>query len=233
MKYKDYFSGIDAIVTEDCLDKVITDKDPIVIVIPHLDDDLYSCVSWMQKAYESDSYVNIVLLSTGTSQVVRETKYQEIYDTLGIKARIFFLDLFGDGESDQCSIKSMVKILDKFSSIAKYFLIPEPSHHQDHENSYKACLASIRYRDSLRQDLEVYAYNYTYNHEFIQPNVYVKLSDEFFDKKIQCLKLLNEVDNILVNRVNTVKVIESMAIVNGSKIGINYAESFRLIRACK
>lgn len=205
-----------------------------LIVIPHLDDELFSCFNVFMNAKESEhKEVNLLLLSYGESQDKRLSEYSKIAKLLGIKITIIISRSFKDSGSDMVAIKDIVGVMDKLYPLFSEIFIPELSHHQDHIVVHNASLAALRYRDSLSPSLVVYAYNYIYNHDFVLPNVYMRMNEEGIDLKIKCLKILDKVDNILSNRVNSEDVIRSLAVVAGSKIPSEYGESFRLVRMIK
>lgn len=210
------------------VDEFTPDSYHAVLVSPHYDDLEYSCFSLMTN-FNAQEFI-CLYLTYGEHQSIRLEQYVELSRILGKCIRVIDAQVFKDGDGSITDIRKVISVFDKYFVNCSFIAIPEPSHHQDHKLIYDAALASLRYRDALRKDLMVIAYNYVYNHELIEPNIYVELSESSFKGKIEFLEILDLVDNILVNKVNNIRTIEALAISNGSKIGVDYAESFRLIR---
>lgn len=205
-------------------------KVPVVVVAPHMDDEIYSCMSVLQEAIYNQDPIWLVYASHGEHQEKRYEMYGKLSMMLGYDLTIIRLDAFEDGKSNETPIVNLVTNLDKIVAVSKALFIPEKSNHQDHEYVYRACMSAIRYRDKLPKKFVCYAYNYVYNHEEIIPNVYQELYKGTFDIKYAFLGVLDRVDGILKDYVNSGKVIEAIARVNGSKIPAEFGESFRLIR---
>lgn len=195
----------------------------------HVDDIEYSVFSEL-----CNEEVIILIPADSNNQRLRLQAYKEISKLLNNKITVIHTKTFIDGNSDQVPIKNMIQVLDKLVIYFNKIYFPSSSNHQDHQYVNKACHAAFRYRNDFSYPKEIYEYFYIYNYSESSINVYNAISDEDMKHKYECLKLMNNYDEgILKDRVNCKQVIESLARVEGIKIGATYAEGFKLYRLCK
>lgn len=210
----------------------VKSEDSVLAFAPHCDDIIYGLFSLVQDCIDKDKPLFIAYMSYGDHQDKRKATFEEITKEIGLKLVVLNLNAFEDGQSNRVPTNTIVSKLDPLFSIFRTIYIPEPSHHQDHKVTYECCLAAMRFRNSLPSDQTIYCYNYVYNEDSITPNIYISLSEKAIINKTKVLKILDRVDNILKDDVNSIPNIILNHRYLASKVpGSKYAEYYRLLRS--
>lgn len=217
-----------------------------LIITPHFDDETIGCGGLMSSLAESKCDILILVVATHNStynynvnRVVsnEERKMESILAlrSLGVPEHsLVQLEGFEDGKLDQCSMKELVTVLDKYIREFKptTVLFPYSSHHQDHQAVYKASIAALRPTVSTNFIRLKAAYEYPYittswnSSMSSDSKLYYPLSQRHIDKKREALKeyksqLARDPRDIL-----DVSSIINLAKVRGTEIGYDYAEAF-------
>lgn len=206
-----------------------------LIIAPHVDDEIYSCMSIISHCLFNVKSLTIAYTCTGVSKQLERYKvvkdYIDSYSPSFVELK--FLNFWDDGESTPIRSKEKVGVLDKLFESHQYIFIPDRSHHQDHIYTNQHCISALRWRNSLNPK-GVFIYEYMYNHDHVESNFIVELTRESFLDKINILNNLNQVDSILSDEsVNSIHNVKSIAKVNGSRINKKYGESFKVLRLNK
>lgn len=215
------------------MDKVI-----VSVIIPHRDDEFYSCMSVFPLANFLGADLHLYYFTKGESQNKRWRAYRQIkeyltieYPKLNIVAHT--LDLFPDGHPERIDMRDLVGAIDKITISSNWLFMPSRSHHQDHEKINKACMASIRSRTTISGLLCVCEYEYMYNKEDNVGNLYLPLTDSEMALKIEFLKLIDKEDPILNHQsVNSIEYISQTHRMDGfryNSVETKYAERFNII----
>lgn len=174
------------------------------IIIPHIDDDIYSC--WSVLSDMSYDKIVIVRCSSGPDQESRLTFHDRLVNAPSefvLNPNIECVDLFGEFEKnplDGCIGKIdkrvLVTALDRFTS-RKFdeFYYPGRSHHQDHDVLNQCCLAALRPRKSNKV-LKAMEYTYMYNHRDKDARIYRMMTIDQLNRKMEFLDLINLKCNI-------------------------------------
>ena len=100
-------------------------KVPVVVVAPHMDDEIYSCMSVLQEAIYNQDPIWLVYASHGEHQEKRYEMYGKLSMMLGYDLTIIRLDAFEDGKSTETPIVNLVTNLDKIVAVSKDLLFPK------------------------------------------------------------------------------------------------------------
>lgn len=206
-----------------------------VILIPHVDDDLFSCWSIM-----SDKSYDKVIIYRFTNDK-RQTERAKIYDMLKLDPYSEWVNpnlevrnatgdnpLYPDGELNKVDKKELTSLIDKIVTSERidelYF--PAVSHHQDHEALNHAAKASLRTRRSLKV-VSSYEYIYMYHELWHAAVAYKPMTKEQVEHRTELINLMNTYDTIIDNDslVSTI-VIENDSTRNGRLINHYAAERF-------
>lgn len=208
-----------------------------VIVIPHVDDDFFSCWSVMSDPTYTD--LKIVRCTTNERQENR-AKIYEILKTPEYKGWVnpnlqvvnLFDPLPKDGELNQVSRKDVTTALDAIFSkdwIDELYF-PAYSHHQDHEMVFKCCMSALRMRRSL-QVRSMFKYTYMYHNLGDESCIYKPMTMLQVNHQVHILRKMNQLDTILDEKsVNSVDALKNDAIKHGKMINCQAAERFIPIR---
>lgn len=210
-----------------------------VIIIPHVDDDFYSC--WSIMSDTTYDRVEVVRCSTNKNQETRAKIYTDLmtdpkYDGWVNKNLVVtkLMDkLPQDGNMSLTPMRDMITALDKIFTTGdkiEHLFIPAISHHQDHEYLSKCCMAALRYRSSLIVE-SVFKYTYMYHNPGEDSCVYKPMTKLQSNHRSYILNKMNEYDNILSgDSVNSTKFLRSNDISNGLQINRQAAEKFIPVR---
>lgn len=208
-----------------------------MIIIPHVDDDIFSCWSVMSSQDYTD--LKIVRCTTNDRQESR-AKIYEILKTPEYKGWVnpnmeivnLMDPLPNDGELNKCSRRVITTALDKLftQSTIDELYIPAYSHHQDHEMLFKCCLSAIRMRSSLKVK-SMFKYIYMYHNLGDESCIYKPMTLLQVNHQVHVLRKMNQFDPILdENSVNSVEALKADAIKHGLMINHQAAERFIPIR---
>lgn len=208
------------------------------IIIPHIDDDIYSC--WSILSDKSYDEIVIVKVTQGAHQLKRETIHNLLMtdpDHYGLNHNIRIEWLFGSRENSPEDGKTQLRPdLDYVTRLDKYtsqnfaeFYYPSMSHHQDHALINRTCLAALRAR-SNRGVNKVFEYTYMYNYDTERAVCYKSMMPEDLIHKLMLLKDMNEYDPILDEySVNSVDYVKQANLNFGLECNRFAAEKFILI----
>lgn len=208
------------------------------IIIPHIDDDIYSC--WSILSDKSYDEIVIVKVTQGAHQLNREAIHNLLMtdpDRYGLNHNIRIEWLFGnreespeDGNAQSIPDFEYVTRFDKYTSQDfTEFYYPSMSHHQDHVLVNRACLAALRARSSMRLK-NAYEYTYMYNYDTERAVCYKPLNGDELDYKLKCLKDMNDFDSILDEySVNSLDYVERSNRNFGTECNQFAAEKFILV----
>jgi len=215
----------------------------IIVIAPHPDDETLGCGGTLLKHKYQGDEVNWMIL-TNISQVEgwsqeqvhnRQLEIDNVAKTYGFNS-VEKLD-FPTTQLDTIPMSNLIGKISKFISKIEPHTIYLNFHndvHTDHQMAFQAvmsCTKNFRYpfirRILMYETLSETEFAPTLTgHEF-KPNVFVDITD-FLDKKIEIMKIYkSEVMEPPYPR--SLSVLEAFAKYRGSRIGVEYAESFMLL----
>jgi len=219
----------------------------VLVVSPHADDELFGAGGTLLKLKVQGARIKLVLVASGDVQFrsmdkfipleVRQAEFRHCAEELSTEPPFIFdwKERTVESRLDIVPLHSIVTVLDGVIADFKpdTLLMPEPSHHQDHQAVNKACFAALRpssvYRvpTVLMYEEPGAAWGAA---EFFKPNFFVDVTG-FFDRK---LELFEEVyPSQFTNGSRTCYAPETLrqyATFRGAENGMKYAEAFELVR---
>jgi LmbE family N-acetylglucosaminyl deacetylase len=214
----------------------------ILIVAAHPDDEALGCGATILKHTKNGDKVQIVFLSDGfksrDNDDNRDSSAEEVSKTLGCETPIFFN--FPDNQLDTVSLLEVVKKIEKIIDEYKPNIVY--THHSgdlniDHRIAHKAVVTACRPQPDFCVK-EIYAFEVLSSTEWqthginpFCPNTFVDVT-EYMDIKKQVLEIYSKemhqpphsrsIENAL--RLNALR---------GNFVGIDYAESFQVVRVIR
>jgi LmbE family N-acetylglucosaminyl deacetylase len=215
-------------------------KKVAMIIIPHVDDELFSCWSILtDKSYDK---IIIVRCTTGDAQEARLKIYDELRNSPDKKdwlnSNIVFVNLFKvlatDGRfSSEYAESVVVTALDRVlqSEPITDLFYPASSHHQDHHYLNRCVRAAIRVRSSLKIK-SIYEYVYAYHQLDESGSVYHPMTAEQLNQLMWVLERIHlEYCPILDDdSITSLKVVRADAERYGRIINVEAADRFIPIR---
>jgi len=212
----------------------------ILVIAPHPDDEVLGCGGTISKYAKDGNEINLCICTKAYapdwSEEFLENRPKEIEKAtkiLGIK-KTFFLD-FPTVKLDTIPQKelneSIAKVIDKVKPDIVY-TPHEGDLNKDHRIVFDASLVALRpLTHNAKRILSYEIPSETEWGRMIEPfipNVYVDIS-ETFDVKVKAMEAYkSEIKNYPHPR--SIKVIEALARIRGSEVGLKSAEAFSLIR---
>ena len=222
----------------------------ILIIAAHPDDEVLGCGGTIARLNKEGYELYTLILGEGITSrddVRNKGKRKEEIDTLrqqsnnankilGVKEVLFFS--FPDNRFDAVPFLDIVKTIEKVKKEIKpgiVFTHYEKDLNIDHQITYKAVITATR---PLREETvkEVYSFEIPSSTEWsyplsFSPNVFYNISETMNIK----LRALEEYKTELREYPypRSLKGIKLIAKTWGMKVGLNYAEAFKMIRSVK
>jgi LmbE family N-acetylglucosaminyl deacetylase len=215
----------------------------IIVIAPHPDDETLGCGGTLLKHKYQGDEINWVIL-TNISQVEgwsqekvhnRQLEIDNVAKTYGFNS-VEKLD-FPTTQLDTIPMSNLIGKISKFISKIEPHTIYLNFHndvHTDHQMAFQAvmsCTKNFRYpfirRILMYETLSETEFAPTLTGREFKPNVFVDITD-FLDKKIEIMKIF-ESEVMEPPYPRSLSVLEAFAKYRGSRIGVEYAESFMLL----
>lgn len=213
-------------------------KKSALIVVPHIDDEVFSC--WSVLISEEYDKVVVLPLTYNNNQKNRKKAYDNHSICFFKEGKVeICMDLANtpDGELGNSSVsrKLLVSQLDNYIYENNFtdIFIPNKSHHQDHKAANEICLASMRPRKSLKVK-GIYGYSYMYHDNLEVNSIFSVLTKEQIKARTSFLLLMDEYDKILdEGTLNSVEILNNISRLAGVFVNADYADRFIPIRVLK
>jgi len=222
----------------------------ILIIAAHPDDEVLGCGGTIARLSKEGFEVYTLILGEGVTsrddirnrekrerEIVKLKKQaQEVNKILGVR-KVFFFD-FPDNRFDTVSFLDVVKTIEKVKNEVKpdiIFTHYERDLNIDHQIAYKAVIIATRplERETVK---EIYSFEISSSTEWSYPLSFSP--DIFFDISATIgikLKALEKYKTELraYPHPRSLEGIELIAKVWGMKVGLEYAEAFKVVRILK
>jgi LmbE family N-acetylglucosaminyl deacetylase len=222
----------------------------VLSIVAHPDDEVLGCGGTIARLSKKGNEIYVLILGEGITSrddirdkqkrkseiLALRRQAEEANKLLGIK-KIFFYD-FPDNRFDTVPFLDIVKVIEKIKNQIKpeiIFTHYEKDLNIDHQITYKAVITAAR---PLEEETvkEIYSFEipssteWTYPLSF-SPNMFYDIS-ETIDVKIKALKeYKSELKKYPYPR--SLEGVELTAKNWGMKVGLNYAEAFKIVRIVK
>jgi len=225
-------------------------KKKILVVVAHPDDEILGCGGTVARMIKEGHEVFTLILGEGITSrdEKRDTKRRkkeikelnkQVYEAnkvIGVK-KVFTYD-FPDNRFDTVALLDIVKVIEKIKNDIKpniIFTHYEKDLNIDHQITYKAVITATR---PLQNEpvKEIYSFEVLSSTEYSYPLSFSP--DVFFDVsrtinlKLEAMKKYkSEIKGSTHPR--SPEAVKSNARLQGIKVGLNYAESFKVVRVMR
>ncbi|MBO5093106.1 MAG: PIG-L family deacetylase [Lachnospiraceae bacterium] len=225
----------------------------ILIVAAHPDDEILGVGGTIAKHIEAGDAVYALILGEGqTSRFEkREDAGTEILERLHedtmrsaavLGIRDVYFENFADNRFDSVALLEIVKAVERrIRELAPEIVY---THHRgdlniDHQITYQAVMTATR--PMADQPVkEIYAFetvsstewNFTYGDEQFAPDVFVRLTDEQFEKKLSAMRKY-ETELCEFPHPRSLEMLRASASRWGGVVGARYAEAFETVRVIR
>lgn len=219
-------------------------KKKILVLAAHPDDETLGCGGVINKL-SANNYIKLITFTNGESARNDNSKSSENYynrnELLEKISKILGIDEyisgdFPDNKMDTIALLDICKFIEKNVNFVPDIIF---THHRDclnidHQIVYRATITVFRPQYGNKQ--KIYSYyipsSTDYNpYNKFRGEVYYNIKDNI-EKKIEVLKIYDKEMRKYPHSRSYENVI-NLAKVNGSKVGLEYAESFELVRMVK
>jgi len=228
-------------------------NEKLLVIAPHADDEILGCYALINKVKNLGGKVYVQILTMGgykrigSSFVKKEKWHQEFLKAsklLKIDGHdiMFYEDDFH--YLDEIPRRSLIDYLETKSKISLFKIKPTIvalptifSSHQDHTQTYKAVISSLRIhpKEKLKSPKLIVSYEspeYYFWSPYIEfgkfsPNFFLELSNTDIQNKINALNIYQ---SQLMTGKRDAKKIKALATMRGSEAGVKFAEAFNVHR---
>jgi LmbE family N-acetylglucosaminyl deacetylase len=227
-------------------------KDKVLVVVAHPDDEILGCGGTLIKHIKNKDQVQVVFTSDSffarkhtekitkkNTKSFREKKAKKVSNMLGFKDPIFLsypnlvlsrLDILNLNND-------LKKIIQKYLPNIVYTHFYNDLHH-DHRATYEATLIACKtqYFSSIKKILSIEIPSATeqclgFGNNNFNPNIFVDIKTSIHLKK-KAIKIYKD-ELLSYPNSRSEKGIENISQFRGNMVGLEYAESFELIREIK
>jgi len=224
--------------------KVVREMKKILFIATHPDDETLGCGGTILKHKKNGDEIYWLIITNisenygYTKDCVnkREIEINQVAEKFEFN-EVFNLNL----PTTQLDEIPISQIISKISSVIKQiepntiYLNNRSDIHTDHQTVFQSvmsCTKNFRYpfikRILMYETLSETEFAPALPENCFIPNVFIDISD-YFDKKIEIMKLY-ESEVMLSPMPRSVGTIQNLAALRGSRIGVEYAESFMLLQ---
>lgn len=219
-------------------------KEKILIISPHPDDEVIGCGGLISKAREVKADVHVLYMCTGktrqfvtgkTNSKIRENEIKAVSEYGSFNYSILFKNKYFV-KLDTLPQKEIIDPIEDLIESYKPSIIAIPfgdSYNQDHRATFTACITALRpLPKTVRHFVDkvlIYEepYNWTINNNF-KPNFYIDTT-EVENHKIELMKL-HKSQNRDGSFARSPENLLNRMRLRGSEVGILSAEAYVLLR---
>lgn len=225
----------------------------ILIVAAHPDDEILGVGGTIAKHIEAGDTVYALILGEGQTsrfekredagtEMVEQLHENTMKSAAVLGIRGVYFENFADNRFDSVPLLDVVKAVERrIRELAPEIIY---THHGgdlnvDHQITYKAVLTATR--PMADQPVrEIYAFetvsstewNFTYGDEQFAPNVFVKLTDGQFEKKLSAMREY-ETELCEYPHPRSLEMLRAVASRWGGVVGAHYVEAFEAVRVIR
>jgi len=217
----------------------------VLVVAAHPDDEAIGCFGTLLKHYKFGDEINIIFLSDGVSSrgVNKKKKHErkknclKVLKIIGLKSKnVFFLD-YPDNMMDAVPLLDVIKNIEEIKKkIQPNVLYTHFSNdlNIDHRIAYQAAITASRpsKNETIKKILCFEIVSSTEwsdkNKKIFSPNYFVDIS-KFINRKLKALAIYDKEIKKSPN-ARSLENIKNLALLRGSRAGVNYAEAFFIER---
>ena len=217
----------------------------VLVVAAHPDDEAIGCFGTLLKHYKFGDEINIIFLSDGVSSrgVNKKKKHErkknclKVLKIIGLKSKnVFFLD-YPDNMMDAVPLLDVIKNIEEIKKkIQPNVLYTHFSNdlNIDHRIAYQAAITASRpsKNETIKKILCFEIVSSTEwsdkNKQIFSPNYFVDIS-KFINRKLKALAIYDKEIKKSPN-ARSLENIKNLALLRGSRAGVNYAEAFFIER---
>ena len=217
----------------------------VLVVAAHPDDEAIGCFGTLLKHYKFGDEINIIFLSDGVSSrgVNKKKKHErkknclKVLKIIGLKSKnVFFLD-YPDNMMDAVPLLDVIKNIEEIKKkIQPDVLYTHFSNdlNIDHRIAYQAAITASRpsKNETIKKILCFEIVSSTEwsdkNKKIFSPNYFVDIS-KFINRKLKALAIYDKEIKKSPN-ARSLENIKNLALLRGSRAGVNYAEAFFIER---
>lgn len=218
----------------------------ILSVSPHADDVELGCGGYLARRAREGAEIRSLVMSTSTiehphgGKVTSQTRMDEAFAAADVLGMASVERLFEGKDSllDTIPLRELIDAL--VGKIAEYqpceILIPLPSSHQDHVQTYKACIAATRPTALPASVKMIAAYEYPTSgwgegaSEVGKGGRYVELDEELMEKKAAALACYKSQMREGFEPYS-IRAARALAHMRGMECGLEYAELLHVVRS--
>ena len=223
---------------------MIKKNNSVLVVAAHPDDEAIGCFGTLLKHYKFGDEINIIFLSDGVSSrgINKKKKYErkknclKVLKIIGLKSKnVFFLD-YPDNMIDTVPLLDVIKNIEEIKKkIQPNVLYTHFSNdlNIDHRIAYQAAITASRpsKNETIKKILCFEIVSSTEwsdkNKQIFSPNYFVDIS-KFINRKLKALAIYDK--EIKSPNARSLENINNLALLRGSRAGVNYAEAFFIER---
>tara|TARA_B110000305_G_scaffold89736_1_gene101206 strand:- start:332 stop:1015 length:684 start_codon:yes stop_codon:yes gene_type:complete len=224
---------------------MIKKNNSVLVVAAHPDDEAIGCFGTLLKHYKFGDEINIIFLSDGVSSrgINKKKKYErkknclKVLKIIGLKSKnVFFLD-YPDNMIDTVPLLDVIKNIEEIKKkIQPNVLYTHFSNdlNIDHRIAYQAAITASRpsKNETIKKILCFEIVSSTEwsdkNKQIFSPNYFVDIS-KFINRKLKALAIYDKEIKKSPN-ARSLENIKNLALLRGSRAGVNYAEAFFIER---
>jgi N-acetylglucosamine malate deacetylase 1 len=217
----------------------------VLVVAAHPDDEAIGCFGTLLKHYKFGDEINIIFLSDGVSSrgINKKKKHErkknclKVLKIIGLKSKnVFFLD-YPDNMMDTVPLLDVIKNIEEIKKkIQPNVLYTHFSNdlNIDHRIAYQAAITASRpsKNETIKKILCFEIVSSTEwsdkNKKIFSPNYFVDIS-KFINRKLKALAIYDKEIKKSPN-ARSLENIKNLALLRGSRAGVNYAEAFFIER---
>lgn len=224
---------------------MIKKNNSVLVVAAHPDDEAIGCFGTLLKHYKFGDEINIIFLSDGVSSrgINKKKKHErkknclKVLKIIGLKSKnVFFLD-YPDNMMDTVPLLDVIKSIEEIKKkIQPNVLYTHFSNdlNIDHRIAHQAAITASRpsKNETIKKILCFEIVSSTEwsdkNKKIFSPNYFVDIS-KFINRKLKALAIYDKEIKKSPN-ARSLENIKNLALLRGSRAGVNYAEAFFIER---
>jgi len=229
------------------------ENEKLLVIAPHADDEILGCYGLIKKVKKLGGKVYVQILTMGKykkidSSFVKKEKWHQEFLKASKHLKIDGHDIMFYEDDfrylDEIPRRNLINYLETESSISLFKIKPTIvalptifSSHQDHTQTYKAVISSLRIQPQKKfhspkliisyESPEYYFWSPYIEFGKFSPNFFLELTETDIKNKIKAMSIYQ---SQLTKGKRDGKKIKALATMRGSEAGVAFAEAFNIHR---